>query len=243
MNALIIDDEILNIKNLEIILSENFNQIKVLGGYTNVTEAEEFINKNEIDLIFLDINMPFQDGFDLLDLFPERSFEVVFVTAYEEFALKALKSGATDYILKPILVSELKEAIEKVEKKYKEKLKLQSIEDKELNDKIMLSYTGGKTFVNPEDIIYIQGIDNLSKVFLKENKRVFVSKTLKYFEELLDSEAFFRTHKSYLVNISCCEKIHSKGKYLVELTNKVKVPVSTRKYKPLMDVLSKSVNV
>lgn len=232
MKTIIIDDELLNIKNLEIILHENFPLICVEATFQSVQHATEYINQNEVDLVFLDIQMPLHDGFDLLALFPERTFQVIFVTAHEEFALKALKAGATDYILKPILFSELNTAIDKVFAKFKQKNFFNS------KGKIILNHSEGKAIFDPEELIYIQGIDNVSKVFLTFERRIIIAKTLKYFEEILD-ERFFRVHKSFLINLEFCESIISEEQYFVKLKNKVKIPISRRNYKPLNDKFSK----
>lgn len=231
MNAIIIDDEKFNIKNLEFLLEENHPNISVVNTFTNVEEANDFINKNAIDLIFLDIEMPIQNGFDLLSYFPERSFQVIFVTAHEEYALKAIKAGATDYILKPILLEELSNAIEKAVQLHQEKYRFKS------NGKIALSYCDGKVLVDPEEIIYIQGVDNISKVFLTQNRRVLISKTLKYFEDILDSR-FFRLHKSFLVNLEFSSCLHSRNGFELELSNQIKIPVSRRNYKELSQKLA-----
>lgn len=232
MKTIIIDDELLNIKNLEIILQENFPMICVESSFQNVQSAFEYINQNAVDLLFLDIQMPLQDGFDLLNLFPERSFQVIFVTAHEEFAIKALRAGATDYILKPILLDELKVAIEKATIIYQKKNNFKP------TGKIVINHSDGKAIFDAEELIYVQGIDNVSKVFLTFERRVIVAKTLKYFEELLD-DRFFRVHKSYLINLDFCESIISEEQHFVKLKNKVKIPISRRNYKPLNDKFSK----
>jgi two-component system LytT family response regulator len=232
MKTIIIDDELLNIKNLEIILHENFPLICVEATFQSVQHATEYINQNEVDLVFLDIQMPLFDGFDLLAIFPERTFQVIFVTAHEEFAIKALRAGATDYILKPILFSELNIAIDKAFTKFKQKKTYNP------NGKIVLNYSDGKAIFDPEELIYIQGIDNVSKVFLTFERRIIIAKTLKYFEEILD-ERFFRVHKSFLINLEFCESIISEEQYFVKLKNKVKIPISRRNYKPLNDKFSK----
>jgi two-component system LytT family response regulator len=242
MNVLIIDDETLNVKNLEILLNENFEDLTILSTFTEAEQAKDFINKHEIDLIFLDINMPVLDGFDLLDLFPERAFEVIFVTAYEEYALKALKASAVDYILKPIILSELTTAVKKAAKRFHEKKKSTQLETISKDKKITLNYSGGKTVISSDEILYIQGVDNLSKVFFHNNQKVMVSKTLKYFEELLVDSPFFRVHKSYIINLNYCQKIISKESYILELANQMKIPISRRKYKPLCDLLGFSSN-
>lgn len=229
MNTLIIDDETLNIKNLEWYIAENSPEIKVINTFTNIHLANDFIQKNCIDLIFLDIQMPLGTGFDLLEMFPERSFQVIFVTAFEEYALKALKAGATDYILKPILKEEFLTAINKAKKIHAQN----NVYKK--SAKICLQNAEGKYFVEPEEILYIQGIDNVSKVFLTQNRKIILSKSLKYFEENLQNH-FYRIHKSFIVNTNECKKIDA-AQLLLSLSNGVKLPISRRNFKDFKEKL------
>jgi two-component system, LytTR family, response regulator len=231
MKCILVDDEILNLKNLEIILNENFPEIIVLGMFQNVADAKLFIENNPIDLLFLDISMPIEDGFYLLSYFPKRNFQTIFVTAHEEYAIKALRAGAIDYILKPILISELKTAIERT--------KLVGKSDKSvLENKITLNYEGGKSIVSVDEILYLQGLDNLTMVYMTKNRKVMVSKTLKHFEEILQQD-FFRIHKSFLVNLKYASKILSREAFFLELNDGTQLPISRRNYKPLNDVLKK----
>ena len=158
IKTILVDDEILNLKNLEVILNNNFPEIEIIGLFQNVDEGKLFIEKNKIDLLFLDISMPVENGFDLLNYFPERDFQVVFVTAHEEYAINAIRVGAIDYILKPILMSELRVAVESVKKQFL------TNEDIEVSNKITLSYEGGKSIIDSEDILYIKGDDNILKI-------------------------------------------------------------------------------
>ncbi|MCF2221003.1 LytTR family DNA-binding domain-containing protein [Chryseobacterium sp. PS-8] len=230
MKSIIIDDEILNIKNLEWYISENFPDLELLNSFTNIQSASDFITKNCIDLIFLDIQMPLGSGFDFLEMFPERSFQVIFVTAFEEYALKAIKAGATDYILKPLLKSELLAAVEKAKKIYQQNNQFKK------SAKICLQNAEGKFFVEPEEILYIQGIDNISKVFLTRNRKIILSKSLKHFEETLEND-FFRIHKSYLVNVRECKHIDT-SRLLLSLSNDIKLPISRRNFKNFKEKLN-----
>ncbi len=231
MKCILVDDEILNLKNLEIILNEIFPEIIVLGMFQNVADAKLFIENNPIDLLFLDISMPIEDGFDLLSYFPKRNFQTIFVTAHEEYAIKALRTGAIDYILKPILMSELKVAIKSV------KLVLK-IDKNTKENSITLNYEGGKSIVSIDEILYLKGSDNLTIVYMTKNRKVMVSKTLKYFEEILQQD-FFRIHKSFLVNLKFASKILSRETLFLELNDGTQLPISRRNYKPLNDVLKK----
>lgn len=230
IKAILVDDEILNLKNLEIILKKNFPKIEIIALFQNVADAKVFLESNPIDLLFLDISMPIADGFDLLEHFPDKDFQIVFITAHEEFAIKAIKVGAVDYILKPIILEELEIAINKVS---------ETIANQKRNDAknvITLSYEGGKSIIELDQIIYLKGFDNLTTIYLLKNKKITVSKTLKYFEELL-GDGFFRIHKSYIANLKFMDKIVSKEHYLLELNEGTQLPISRRNYKNLNDYL------
>jgi two-component system, LytTR family, response regulator len=228
LTCVTIDDEPLNLKNLEILLGNYFEQIHILNQFQNVKEAVEFLCSTKVDFVFLDISMPFEDGFDLLAQFPNREFEVVFVTAYEEYAIKAIKEGALDYILKPILLEELQEAIQRVSIRIAQKKQFAPTE------KITLSHSNGKTLVDMESIVYIQGIDNISRVVLEDGRKIMVSKTLKHFEQLLDIR-FFRIHKSYIANLNKSTGIVNEETHFLVLENNDKLPVSRRCYKAFID--------
>ena len=223
LKAVLIDDEILNLKNLEIILNLNFQEIEIVALFQNVNDAKIFLETNTVDLLFLDISMPEQNGFDLLHYFPDRNFQVIFVTAHEEFAINALRVGAIDYILKPIVLSELKTAVESVKKYF---LKSDSLESQ---NKISLSYEGGKSVIDKHDIVYIKGDDNISTVYLTKKRKISLSKTLKYFEDLLDAD-FIRIHKSYLLNFNHASKLVSKNMPFIELKDGTQLPISRRNY-------------
>ncbi len=232
IKTLLVDDEILNLKNLEIILNENFSEIDVLGMFQSVDEAKKFIDNNSIDLLFLDISMPIANGFDLLDHFPVRNFQTIFVTAHEDFAIKAIRVGAIDYLLKPILISELRIAVNKV-------LEIYSTKNQHIpENKLTLTYEGGKSIIDFDDILYLKGFDNMTTVYLTKNRKITVAKTLKYFEEELQ-KGFFRIHKSFIVNLNVVTKILTREAYFLELNEGTQLPVSRRNYKDLNEVLNK----
>jgi len=232
IKTLLVDDEILNLKNLEIILTDNFPEIEIIGTFQNVASAKEFISNNSIDLLFLDILMPIDDGFELLANFPKPEFEVIFVTAHEEYAIKAIKIGAIDYILKPIIIDEVRIAVAKVYEKVKQKNPLK------IKSTLVLNYEGGKSIVNFKDIVYLKGFDNLTSFYLSDKRKITISKTLKNFETVLDQN-FFRTHKSYLVNVNYIHKIETKVSYVLEMKDGTQLPVSRRNYKLLNEYLKK----
>lgn len=232
IKTILVDDEILNLKNLEIILNENFLEIEILGSFQTVLDAKKFIESNAIDLLFLDISMPIENGFDLLEYFPERNFQVVFVTAHEEFAIKALRVGAIDYILKPILKGELQTAIQKVQSFLKPEINLSAA------NKLELKYEGGKSIVDHDEILYLKGFDNLTTIYLTKKRKITLAKTLKFFEGELQN-GFFRIHKSFIVNLQHAEKILAKEAYFLELSEGTQLPISRRNYKNLNDIWTK----
>lgn len=232
LKTILVDDEILNLKNLEIILTENFPEIEILGMFQTVDEAKLFIEKNTIQLLFLDISMPIENGFDLLDYFPFRDFQTIFVTAHEEYAIKALRVGAIDYLLKPILTSELRIAIHKVCELYNVTLNTNP------EHKLTITYEGGKSILDFDEILYLKGFDNLTTIYLSRNRKLTVAKTLKHFENLVDNH-FFRIHKSFIVNLKFVTKILTREAYFLELNEGTQLPISRRNYKDLNDVLNK----
>lgn len=232
IKTILVDDEILNLKNLEIILNENFPEIEILGLFQTVEDAKLFIENNSIDLLFLDISMPIENGFDLLEHFPIRDFQVIFVTAHEDYAIQAIRVGAIDYILKPILISDLRIAINKVSE-------IRGLTNKlDPANKLTITYEGGKSIIDFEEILYLKGFDNITTIHLTKNRKITVAKTLKHFEDILEAD-FFRIHKSFIVNLKFVSKILSKEACFLELNEGTQLPVSRRNYKTLNDVLKK----
>ena len=190
-----------------------------------------------LDLVFLDVEMPFGNAFDLLDQVPDRTFETVFVTAYNNYAMDALNNHAAYYLMKPINIDELVKAVEYVSDIRK---KEDALEDKVLQPKlksvegkITLPQQDGFQVLNVKDILYCKADDNYTEIYL-ENKKILVSKTLKYFEEALSEFPFARIHKSYLVNVNEVVK-YRKGKGgSVVVSNGKELLVSASKKKALL---------
>jgi len=214
LKAILIEDEANSREILRNYLEKYCTEVDLLGEAASIDEGLKLIAENEPDLIFLDVEMPFGNAFDLLEQVPDRTFETVFVTAYNQYALDALNQHAAYYLMKPINIDELIKAVEYVrEIKQKEN----ALEDKVLRPKlksvegkITLPQQDGFQVLNVADILYCQADDNYTHIYL-ENKKILVSKTLKYFEEALSDFAFARIHKSYLVNVNEVVK-YRKGK-------------------------------
>lgn len=207
IKSVIIDDEVHNLENLKRLLENNCPDVNVLDVANSVEEGLELIRNNAIDLVFLDIEMPNKNGFDFLEAIDDINFEVIFVTAYNQYALKAIKSCALDYLMKPVAISELKEAVLKVSEVVANKLenqKLKTLMDnlKQINkpQKIALPTAEELYFVSIEDIVRCKAENNYTQFFLTNNTTVLVSKTLKEWDDLLSSNNFIRTHQSHLIN-------------------------------------------
>lgn len=237
IRTLIVDDEELARKNLEFILNDACPQVEVVGTASNAKAAKKQIETENIDLLLLDIEMPNGSGFDLLESLGDGiDFKIIFITAYHEYALRAFKFSAVDYLLKPISVDELQSAIEKVqpgkdmESKEKIDALIENISKKGgAMNKIALPSMEGLQFVDLDDVVYCESQDNYTQFFLLDGKRIMVSKTIKHFEELLDPERFFRVHRSNIINLKYIDKyVKGEGGYIV-LKQGARIPVSRRR--------------
>lgn len=204
LKVVLIDDEAQSREILRAYLEKYSRDIKIVGEGANVTEGLKAIREGKPDVVFLDVEMPFGNAFDLLEQLPERDFETIFVTAYQNYAMDALNSHAAYYLMKPIEIDALLAAVEYVREV---KLKEAKMGDRVLKTlqrvegKITLPQQDGFQVLNIADILYCKADDNYTEIHL-ENKKILVSKTLKYFEEALTDSGFARVHKSYLVNVT-----------------------------------------
>ncbi len=214
LNAIIVEDEANSREILRNYLTKYCKNVKILAEAATIKEGKEQINKHQPDMVFLDVEMPFGNAFDLLDQIPNRTFETVFVTAYNQYAMDALNSHAAYYLMKPINIDELVKAVEYVADI---RSKENALEDrilksklKRVDGKITLPQQDGFQVLNVSDILFCKADDNYTEIYL-ENKKILVSKTLKYFEDALSEFPFARIHKSYLVNVNEVTK-YRKGK-------------------------------
>jgi len=233
LKTIIVEDEQTSREILKNYLSKYCPTVKVVGEASNIDDAMVLIRNNELDLIFLDVEMPYGSGFDLLDKFDETDFEVVFVTAYNQYAIEALNNHASYYLLKPISIDELIKAVDYVSQiKVKEKQLQEAVLVPKVNatdHKITIPTQDGFEVLEMKDIIYCKADDNYTELFLTNNRKKLVSKTLKYFEDLLKDRGFARIHKSFLVNVSYIAT-YKKGKGgTVSLSNGKELSVSASK--------------
>jgi two-component system LytT family response regulator len=206
--------------------------VEIVGEAESVEQAEDMIRKLNPDLLLLDIQLGKKTGFDLLALFPNPTFEVLFITAYEQFALRAIKAGALDYLLKPLVEADFTQAIAKaLTKKNKQntgqfEVAKTSFETKEIN-RLTLSTNDGHHIVWIKDILYCSSNGNYTTFHLANGKNLMISKLLKEYETLLPSEVFLRVHQSFLVNMNYVEQF-TKDNSLI-LSNNAEIIVSSRK--------------
>jgi len=214
INAIIVEDESVSREILRKYITKYCPNVVLLGEASNINEAEELIQKNELDLVFLDVEMPFGNAFDLLERIDDRRFETVFVTAYDHYAIEALNNHASYYLLKPISIDELIKAVNHVteikEKENDLQNKVLSPRISSVSGKITIPHQEGFEVLDVNDIVFCKADDNYTEVHLADSKKL-VSKTLKYFETALSDYSFARIHKSYLVNINAIVK-YKKGK-------------------------------
>jgi two-component system LytT family response regulator len=212
LKALLIDDEVNNLESLGFLLHHDCEGIEVAGKVQSAAQARDWLQAHTADVIFLDISMPGENGFQLLNSIATQNFKVVFVTAYNEYALQAIKASAVDYILKPVSIDELQKAVAKVKLALNNPVAadqnrlllqhlLETISKKTPPKKIALPQLGSISFIEVDDMVSLQADSNYTIIHMKDMHKLVISKTLKDFEDLLDGSQFTRIHKSYIVNL------------------------------------------
>ncbi|NGM64388.1 response regulator transcription factor [Sphingobacterium sp. SGR-19] len=234
MRAVLIDDEISNVENLRTLLEKHCSQVAIIATAQNVSDAVDAIEKHLPNLVFLDIQMGDKTGFDVLKLLPSRNFEVIFVTAYDQYGIQAVKFAALDYLLKPIDIEELMHAVNKAEHKLATQMQtsqldflLQQLKKPERNvSKIALQMQGEIRYVALSDIIRCEAANTYTHFFLSSDEKILVSKSLKEYADLLCPNGFLRTHQSHLVNPKYVKSwLREDGGILLLLSGE-KIPIS-----------------
>lgn len=242
ITAVIIDDERHSVETLAWKLENYCPEVIVISTFTDPTEGLEYLTATPPQLLFLDIEMPQLNGFELLKRLNPIPFEVIFTTAYDEFGVRAIKVSALDYLLKPIQVDELKEAVEKHKQKTMKltnsqlKVLFSNIQEEQQgrSGKIALATKESIEFVFPEEIIACSSDSNYTMVYLNSGRKKLISRTLKDIEELLSDYQFFRVHHSHLVNLTHVKEfMRHDGGYLV-MSNQMTLPVSRSRREELL---------
>lgn len=243
LKTVLIDDELNAMETLEWELVNLKENVQVVGKFTDPWKAIKYIEENEIDCVFLDIEMPVMDGFQFLEKLHKRDFSVIITTAFVKYALSAIKERAIDYLLKPIDIDDLRITIAKIkkikeEKVYRDKLEdaLQILNSSSMTNerKIGISVDGKIIFLLPSEIIYCESDGNYCSVFLTNNKKLFVTKKLKDIEMLLPPHLFYRIHHSYVINLEKVREYLKTDGYVVLDENK-RIPVSRQKKSLFLD--------
>jgi len=236
LRAVIIDDEANSSSALKEKIAQHFFNVIVVKICNNAREGIDAIDTLKPDVVFLDIEMPVMNGFVMLQQLNYKKFELIFTTAYDHYAIEAIRSSALDYLVKPIAIDELRAAIDKAEEKKNQhtpnqqlELLLENLAEKKHILRIAVPTSGGLQFIKVQDIIYLEASVNYTHIFLTEKRKYTVSRTLKDFEDMLPTEEFLRIHNSYIINKNFVEKyIRGEGGQVV-LTNNAVLEVSKRK--------------
>lgn len=225
-----VEDELATIEVCKTYISRLIPDIEWVGEAYNLKEAEEHLNNITPDILLLDISLPDGNSFELLGKVNTSDLEIIFITAYEEYALKAIKVNAADYLLKPIIISELQQAIQN---------SINNIQEKKANQilKLSVSSTEGVEFINKNDIVYIKAGGNYSEIFTIDNRKILATKVLKQIEIQVGNH-FLRTHKSYIVNLNLVNK-YNKSKQTLQLNQNVEIPISKSRKEEVLKALYK----
>lgn len=236
ISAIIIDDDKTAIEILTDFLAYAPELVRLVGTADNLDDGIKLINEKKPDLVLLDINMPKKSGMEIYNYFSAPTFKIIFVTAYDKYAVSAIKKSAVDYLLKPVSYVELRESLQKVSLMIKHEQNSHDLEEKvnkiiilDIEGKnVLLDFETGFIIENTKYIEYCYADQSYSVIVTYFGKKINISKPLKYLQEFLPSNQFYRTHKSYLVNINHIEKYSKQNGNFVHLKSGTKIPVSLR---------------
>jgi two-component system LytT family response regulator len=248
IRSILIEDETRSRKTLEWQLNQYCPGVEIVASCESAKEGIDAIKKFNPELVFLDIEMPHMNGFEMLENLQPINFSVIFTTAYDQFAIKAFRFSAVDYLLKPIDKDDLVEAVEKVKKihgeNHRDKIELLLDQVKLLSQgqkihKIALTTQDSYVFVDVGDIMYCASERNYTRIFLKDGKNIIVAKTLKLVEELISTDQFFRAHHSFLINVDSIKQFDKDDGGQIIMTNDTKIPLSRGKRDEFFTMFSK----
>ena len=243
IKAVIVDDLPASVKMLEVDLREHCPEVEIIGKADGVISAVKLLKRVQPDVVFLDIEMEDGTGFDLLEILHEINFKIIFVTASDQHAIKAFRFSAIDYLLKPIDINELKDAVRKVEKadsKENVDVLLEHWSRQNESARIALHSSDQIKVVDIGDIVRCESDNNYTYFHFINGSKFLVTKTLKSFDTLLASHGFFRVHQSHLVNVAMIRSyIKTEGGYLL-MRDESRIPVAVRKKAAVIELLEKS---
>ena len=238
LRTIIIDDEPDSVKLLQLQLAEYCHNVEIVGSYTSTVKALDAIDALLPDLLFLDIEMPVMNGFEMLEKLLHTNFSLVFVTAYNQFALKAFRFNALDFLVKPIDTNELIRAVAKAEKRIMPTSSQLTMLQKQLRGepvtKIAVPGQHGVTFIDLNEIVYSEASNNYSKLVLADGRTFLISKTLKDVQEVLEEEHFLRVHRQYIINLNHVKQFNRNDGVLT-MTNGENIPVARNQKERLIE--------
>lgn len=226
LTAIIVDDELHGRENLKKIIETYCPEVRILECADSAISAKELVGIHHPDVVFLDINMPVLDGFDFLEEFDERDFLVVIVSAHEEFGINAVKAGATDYLLKPVNIKELKQTVKKL---LQLKDKITPVEKVIGQNKLLVPTSHGFDVLEINNVVRLEAQGCYTKIVINGGKDKIVSRTLKDFGETLPKDLFFRIHKSHVVNLKFIKGYSKFDGYYAIMVDNSKIEISRRK--------------
>ncbi len=229
IRTIILDDEPDSVRLMRLNIEQHFPQLEIVGIFTSPQKALQEIPSLQPDLLLLDIEMPVINGFDLLEKLMPVEFAVVFVTAYNDFAIKAFRFNALDYLVKPVNIEELREVVTKVEKRqHIQADQLQVLQQqfkKGAINKIAIPSQTGVTFIDLKDIVFVEAKSNYADLVLVDKRKILISKTLKDIQFVLEQQQFLRIHRQYIINLNEVKHFNRNESLLTMTTNDV-LPVS-----------------
>ena len=237
IRAVLIDDEKNGREALHTLLQNYCPSVEVVGTAENIQEGHKLLMTEKPDVVFLDIEMPYGNAFELLNKLSPVQFEIIFVTAFDNYAINAIKFSALDYLLKPVNIRELQTAVKKASEKVHSKNISKRIDTLLFNiqapksqaQRLALPTLDGYVFIDTSDLVRLEANNNYTNIFLKNNTKMLIAKPLKEFEELLDESRFSRVHNSHIINHDFVKKYHrGRGGY-IEMEDGTMIEVSIRK--------------
>ncbi len=246
LRTILIDDEAPVRESLRELVRTNCPNVKIIGEADSVKSGVKAVFELHPDLILLDIKMADGTGFDLLEQIEPAECKVIFITAFNEYAIKAFKFSALDYLLKPVDSVDLKAAVERAESQVQKELKTQLDNlvknlrtDDQAKKKIILKTFDNIHLVRVTDVVCCESDGKYTVIHLQSGEKVIVSTTLKFYQDLLGDVGFFRAHKSYLVNLEHIQRFEkAEGGYII-LNNDLKIPVASRKREELLELFDR----
>jgi two-component system LytT family response regulator len=243
LEAVLVDDEIKALQSLSWELTNFSDEIKVVASFTDPLEALKYLEQYPPDCLFLDIEMPTMDGFQFIQKLQNKEFPVVITTAYNQYAIKALKNEAIDYLLKPIDTDDLNATIAKIKKfnsknytaEKLEKILLKFNSDS-LQKKITINTDGKLLFLQSDEILFAESDGNYSTLFLSDGQKILLTKKLKEVNQILPKDTFFRIHNSFIINLNKIKEFLKTDGYVILQSNH-KIPVSRQKKSDFLDLI------